>query len=328
MPDGGAIVSGSFGEGQAGTGGLEQGILARFDASGRTLWQLQPSVTSDYSSFALATTPSGSVILLGSFFRGRFQLPGAPAWSASQRFSSFLAEVDAGDGSVRWARRIGGEAHQVDVAPDGTILIAGQFQRYLRVGQSTLRGEGTERAAFVARFGSEGSPRDAMAYATAQEDDTHGVLPLADGGVALLASSGATERRSRYAIVSFAPDGTQRFARGIGVPAELVPEQNGSSILLAVPSAPRAVSIGGTPYDVVDRVDLVRLGLDGSSLERRSLQLDRGGLLVRSLHAASASGRVLISGALADRSGSESFFEWFPASTPAQAIPAQIGAVL
>ncbi|HJL18057.1 MAG TPA: hypothetical protein RMH99_20505 [Sandaracinaceae bacterium LLY-WYZ-13_1] len=322
LPDGGAIVGGTFGD-----GGLDQGVLARVGPDGRTVWRLAPRRATDYSRFVPALSRRGTVVLLGRFFRGHFQLPGAPAWRTRRRFSTFLAEVDLSDGAVRWARRIGGEGRHLEVAPDGTLVVAGQFQRALRVGRSTLRATGGERGAFAARFDPDGEPLDAVGYATEAEDDAHGVVPLTGGGLAMLVSSGAG-RPARYAILGFDEAGERTFARSLGSRAALVRSPGARTLLLAVPSRPRRAALRGTPYEVVDHVDLVRLSASGAEIGRRPVRFGAGAPLLRSLHAEATAGRVVLSGALLHRARSESFFAWSSPPPAPSAVAARVGSVL
>lgn len=321
LADGGALIAGTFG-----AGGDEQGVLMRVDAQGRTAWSLQPTATSDYSRFVAAPSPSGTAVVLGHYFRGRFQLPGLPEWSSQQRFTSFLAEVDLASGQVRWARRILGEGRTLDVASDGTIFVAGQFQRQLRVGRSLVRGGG-ERSAFVARYAPDGTPRDAVGYSTPAEDHPRGVALTPGGGFAVLVSSGAAASE-RYELLGFDAEAQPTFRQPLGPRALLARSGGEGPVLVAIPGALRRASIRGRTYDVVDELELVHVSAQGTAVSRRAIRFPGVGLLARSLHARGAGSRVGLSGALASGSGSESFQVWLDAPAPPPSVVASLGAVL
>ncbi|MEZ4337245.1 MAG: delta-60 repeat domain-containing protein [Sandaracinaceae bacterium] len=323
LPDGGAVIGGTFG-----FGGDDQGALMRVDAAGRTRWLLRPSVTTDYSRFVSALTPSGSMIVLGDFFRGRFQLPGAEAWSSQQRFTSFLAEVDLGTGQVRWARRILGEGRALEVAPDGTILVAGQFQRQLRVGRSTLRGVGGERDVFVARYAADGTPRDAIAFGTETEDHPRGIAVQPGGGFAVLIASDHPGGTESHTLLGYDAEIRPAFQQPLGPRAFLARSRGAGPILVALPGPARQVSIRGRPYEVVDHMELVRVSAQGARISRRPIQFPGVGLLMRSLHARFEGGRVSLSGAMTAGRTSESFQVWLDAPAAPRTVVATVGSVL
>ncbi len=323
LADGGAVFGGSYGDGDASLG---QGALARVDARGRTLWELHPRVTSDYSRFVPAPSGRGTVVVLGNFFRGDFQLPGGEAWTSRQRFTSFLAEIDLRDGSVRWARRVPGEGRQIEIATDGTIYVAGQFQRHLRVGSTTLRGVG-DRDVFVAHFDAEGAPLGAVAYGTPAEDHPRGVSLSPGGALSLLVSS-RVSGADRFTLLGFDERGERTLAQPLGPRAVLVRSDRPGPTLLALPGPVRRVRLRGTSYDVVDHIELVRFSAQGGRVSRTAVRFPGVGLLVRSLHARSAGGQVVLSGALSAGAGSESFHVWLTPPAPPRAVAARYGAVL
>ncbi len=322
LPDGGAVIGGAFG-----VGGDEQGVLLRVDGSGRTLWTLQPTVTSDYSRFASAPTPTGTVVVLGEFFRGRFQLPGGPAWSSQQRFTSFLAEVDLADGQLRWARRILGDGRDLAVAPDGTLVVAGQFQRQLRVGRSLLRGAG-DQDVFVARFGPDGEPRDGVAHGGPTEDQPRGLALLPDGGFAVLVGAGRAGGAEANTLIGFDAQGQPSFRQALGPRAMLARSRGPGPLVVALPGAARTVAIRGRPYDVVDHVELVRVSAQGTRVSQRPYRFPGVGLLLRSLHARAEGDRVGLSGALTAGQASESFQVWLDGPARPHAVVATVGSVL
>jgi len=323
LSDGGAVFAGSRSDGDASLG---QGAVARVDGRGRTLWELHPSAVSDYSRFVPAITQRGTVVLLGNFFRGTFQLPGAEAWTSRQRFTSFLAEVDLRDGSIRWAHRIPGEGRQLEIAADGSIYVAGQFQRRLRVGPSTLQGVG-DRDVFVAHFDPDGGPIDALMHGTAAEDHPRGIS-LAPGGALSLLVSSRVNGADRFSLLGFDAAGESTFTQPLGPRATLVRSDRPGATLLALPGPVRRVRVRGTEYDSVDHIELVRFSAQGSRVSRRAVRFPGVGLLVRSLHARAVGRRIVLSGALSAGARSESFHVWLDSPQPPRAVTAQFGAVL
>ncbi|MGE0785943.1 MAG: hypothetical protein AB7S26_09665 [Sandaracinaceae bacterium] len=325
LADGGAIIAGTFGD-----GGLDQGVLLRIAPDGRTTWEVHPTEHSDYSWFTAELTRMGTVVVLGSFFRGHFALPGSPSWSSRQRFTTFLAEVGIADGAVRWAERVNGEGRHIAVDANGGIYVAGTFRGRLRNGDSVLQGDRSDDT-FVARFGPDGAAIDAVQVATPSDDTARGLAVLADGTYAVLTSSGPGALE-RYAITGFAPDGQRAFSEPLGRSAALVTARGAERFVVALAGPQRPVRVSGMAYDATDRVELLSVESDGARGQPRAIGFGGLAILVRSLRAGSGSGSVLLSGTLADPGQAgvgESFYVWLdPPARLAPTVQAVAGAVL
>ncbi len=99
----------------------------------------------------------------------------------------FLARLGS-DGAVRWSHRFGGKATQrgthLAVAPDGDVVIAGEYAFFLSFGSDNHRSKGRFDL-FVARFSPAGELRWSKTFGGSQTEVLTGLAALADGTIAV-----------------------------------------------------------------------------------------------------------------------------------------------
>ncbi|HEV8322586.1 MAG TPA: hypothetical protein VG389_13300 [Myxococcota bacterium] len=131
-------------------------------------------------------TPDGGVV-----FFGRFEgaLATGPVPVASQGASDGFAVKLAGDGSVAWARAIGGTLYDevlgAAIAPDGTVLLAGALRGRARIGGGAGDaagevGTGVDDAPLLLELRPDGTVRGARTLTGG--GNAMGVAPAAEGG--------------------------------------------------------------------------------------------------------------------------------------------------
>lgn len=141
-----------FGGGPLTSAGLDDIVIASFNANGTFLWSRGfGSTTSDYGS-AIVFDGSGSVIVTGAF-HGSVDFGGGPLASAGG-FDMFVAKYDAG-GIHQWSRRYGSTAlydYVTDVALVGSdFVITGNFGGDVDFGGGPLTSIGTGDV-FLAKY--------------------------------------------------------------------------------------------------------------------------------------------------------------------------------
>jgi hypothetical protein len=128
---GGLVFGGSlsteadFGGGPLTSAGGYDLFVASLDADGHHLWSERFGDAGLQRLHALALTPSGNVILGGTYF-GTLDLGGGPL-SAGGSYGSFVAALDP-SGHHLWSRTVGGDVFGVTslaVLPSGNILASG-----------------------------------------------------------------------------------------------------------------------------------------------------------------------------------------------------------
>jgi hypothetical protein len=107
---------------------------------------------------ALAWTPEGDVVVAG-YFAGTLDPAGA-ALPGAGGLDVWVARLAGADGRVMWIHRGGGpgpdSAHAVAAGQDGSVVVAGAFQRWADFSATTLRSEDSTADPFVAAVGPDG----------------------------------------------------------------------------------------------------------------------------------------------------------------------------
>jgi len=201
LPDGGVAASGCFarhavfGAGEANELTVDSdtgdGIfVVRYREDGSLVWVRGLPATRTDEGSALLALPDGSLLVAGHF--GRPVLFDAVGLSPDGAADAFLARLDF-SGTVVWAVRMGGEGTDAATAlaqlPDGTVLVAGHFERTATFG----RGEDTEQRlrsagdadVFLARYDVDGRFLGATRAGGAGFDAGFAVAVDGDGGAIL-----------------------------------------------------------------------------------------------------------------------------------------------
>ncbi len=211
LPDGGLAASGCFarhavfgaGETNELTVDSDTGdgiFVVRYREDGSLVWVRGLPATRTDEGSALLALPDGSLLVAGHF--GRPVMFDAVSLAPDGASDAFLARLDP-SGTVVWAVRAGGEGTDAATAlaqlPDGTVLLAGHFERTATFG----RGEDTEQRlrsagdadVFLARYDLDGRFLAATRAGGAGFDAGFALAVDDDGGVVL---AGSFEDRATF----------------------------------------------------------------------------------------------------------------------------------
>jgi hypothetical protein len=175
LPDGGALVAGSFstsarfgaGEptetGLSSPDGVESEFLARFSADGSLRWARRVATSAGISK--IAVDEQGGAVITGWFLATATFDPDGPAATSLEPKGGedmFLAGFDA-DGGLRWTATAGGvfcSGWDVTVSDDGSVWVTGVFSAPATFGSGSdaavLTADGAEDV-FVARYHADGT---------------------------------------------------------------------------------------------------------------------------------------------------------------------------
>jgi hypothetical protein len=186
-PNGNIVVAGYRSLGNSGLDVLVMGFSSTGEPLFSKAFQASDS-TGHRTSLAEAVSVDhhGNVVVAGSFW-GTIDFGGGPLSSAGG-YDIFLATFSP-DGTHLASRAWGDAEWQqpraLKVAPDGSVLMGGTFRGTLSFGSALLTSAG-DKDAFAVKLNSDGSEVWAARWGGPGEESMLRVLPLADGGAALL----------------------------------------------------------------------------------------------------------------------------------------------
>lgn len=222
--------SACFGGALLEAGGNPKGLfLLKISPKGSLLWgqALQGTGIKDLSS--LQCDAFGHVWVAG-FFGGQLTL-GDTTLQATGDTDMFLAKFNAA-GQLLWALREGWQrdtrATALVLTAQGEPRVGGYFNGQTRLASQMLNANTFDRDAFIAAYGTDGSPRWAMKAGGVHDDDLTslatdeqgnlyatgflvGVMSLGNG-ISIQSATGNPD----FFILQYAPDGTPLRARALG----------------------------------------------------------------------------------------------------------------
>ncbi len=289
MPDGGALVGGSF----AHVGGSQRRGVARLDSAGLAAPDFSAGVGPNQAVSALASQSDGKIIAVGDFsvfadksaggvvrltpggaLDGSFNA-GQPGATGSVTavgvladgtallggsFTSYDGEAVGGlarvmsDGTPSASFGVGpgttGQVQTVAVDADGRVLIGGSFEQY----------DGVDRAE-VARLLPNGNLDGSFNSDPGSNGVVHAIAPQSDGKVLVGGDFTAYDHEDAGGLVRLNADGSRDSGfnpGGVGT--------DGGSVYTIVPLADGKILVGGaiTTYDGHHTGALVRLNADGT----------------------------------------------------------------
>lgn len=177
-----------------GTGDL---YVAKLDASGDVVWATSGGGEGNEIGHSIAADGQGGVVVTGAFTGPGAAQFGSTSLTSDGLDDALVARLDAETGAWLWATDFGSD--QIEVARavasggDGTVTVAGQFDRSVTIGNTVLTSAGFSDI-FVARYRvSDGSVVWATSAGGTSSDTALGVAVGRDGSAAVAGVfSGAT----------------------------------------------------------------------------------------------------------------------------------------
>jgi hypothetical protein len=244
----------NFGSGALTNHGKSDIFLAKFDSGGHNLWSklIGGTGADGDQNVAVATDPSGNVVLAGNFY-ATVNFGGGNVTSTGTS-DAFVAKYSS-TGTFTWAKHFGGTRGNLvnGVACDSSsnVIITGGFQDSITFGGPTFTavsaGLGTEHDGFVAKLNSAGTYVWSKAFGSSGDDEGVGVFTDASNYVYLAGYFSGT--------INFGIGGAQTSAGGTDAVAVRYAPTNG---------APAWVKRWGSTSD--DRANAVGWGNNGNAV--------------------------------------------------------------
>lgn len=180
-----------FGGGQLSSIGINVTdiVVAKLDPSGAHLWSRRyGNSSSSERAFGMALDAQDRPMVVGRF-NGYAEL-GGQGVNAMGGTDALVMALDA-DGGVRWVRGFGGtgpdSASRVRVAPNGEIVVGGDFSETVDFGGGPIVSHGS-RDAFVLKLDSSGAHLASLGFGGENWDWTSDVELAPDGDIYISAS--------------------------------------------------------------------------------------------------------------------------------------------
>lgn len=174
-------------------------FLARYTSLGELQWAIRLGGPSNASAHAIAVSPSGDIVVGGSFegIADFDPTEGVTALTSNGGRDGFVAAYTA-EGVLRWARSVGGsqddEVLGVAVQTDGTVFASGSFRGTAVIDPPTQLAVTSFGGVdgFLASWSSGGAARWAFSVGGTGDDIAAAVAPAPGGGVYLGGSFAGT----------------------------------------------------------------------------------------------------------------------------------------
>jgi hypothetical protein len=195
-PGGRVVVGGAFDETiafggwQAASQGRSDLFLAVFNADQELEWAIGAGSSQDDEISSLAILPSGDIACAGAFWF-ELQLADTLLTSPPDNPRSLFVARFSPQGQLRWAHSISGQGLKglggIAARSDGSLAIAGFFERTLELGHITLESMGIAGAtySFTAVLEGNGSTRWARQAGLSGDTRAHDLAVLPDGSIAI-----------------------------------------------------------------------------------------------------------------------------------------------
>ncbi|MFN7572559.1 MAG: serine hydrolase [Betaproteobacteria bacterium] len=245
IADGSSSVQGGF-EGAIAFGALlltapagvtsTQSFVLRVSRDGTPVWLYGVMGAGKAAVRGVATAADGSTFAVGDF-NGTISISGAggtsvsltssnAANSANDAAGDCFAALWGGDGTLRWATRVGGagadKCRGAGIDEQGDVYAGGTFEQSLSFGQQTLTSRGAADLMLL-KFGNNGAPLWGLGFGSAGDDEGVELEVGADGETVLSAQvrssavfpDGTTytftgSHRSAF-VARFGTDGSSRW---------------------------------------------------------------------------------------------------------------------
>ncbi len=173
----------------AGSAGIYDIFIAKYDAAGTVLWAKSAGGTSDDEGRSVTADASGNVYVTGHFFSPTITY-GTTTLNNVGSGDIFIAKYDAA-GTVQWAKKAGGTDNDagISVTSDvgGNVYITGGFQSAtITLGTTTLtnaNNTGTTGDMFIAKYDASGTVLWSKSAGGTYDDIDNSVTTDASGNV-------------------------------------------------------------------------------------------------------------------------------------------------
>ncbi len=196
-----------FGGGPLTSAGASDIVLARFGDDGSLLWNKRFGSPQLETPTAVALEPDGSIVITG-YFQKRVDLGGGFLQSFGG-YDVFVARYTA-DGTHLWSQRFGNsdfqEGHQIAVAPNGDVAVAGRLAGSIDLGSGTLTSAGADDV-FLGVWDTHGIARWSRRFGGLGFERSGGLVCDSDGNLVLTGYLGDDVGN----VASFDSEGTTRW---------------------------------------------------------------------------------------------------------------------
>jgi hypothetical protein len=216
----------NFGGGGLLSAGATDVFLVKLTSTGGHVWSKKFGDGLDDTGVAVATDASDNVIVTG-YFNGTITFGVSPLTSAGST-DVFLAKFTSA-GTHAWSRRFGNinpdRGGSLAVAPNGDVVVGGEFQGSVTFGGGALTSVGGMDG-FVARYNSSGTYLWSRAFGAAGDDAVSGLATDANGATIVTGSvsgdadlgGGSLRNAGSFDVVlaTFAADGAYLWSELLG----------------------------------------------------------------------------------------------------------------
>ncbi len=229
----------NFGGGALASAGQQDMFLVKYSAAGAHVWSRRFGGTLSDSGIAVATDPSGNVIVTGTF-EGSANFGGGNLSSAGTK-DIFVAKYSSA-GAHLWSKRFGSSSaeYSTGIAVDGAgdIIVSGKFPTSISFGGSSLTSAGGDDAFLAKLSGAAGAHVWSKRFGGVSGDSAAGVSVDASNNVAVAGHFGGTVDFGAGALTAssidvfvakYSPSGAAIWTRKYG----LAGYQFGSGVAMA-----------------------------------------------------------------------------------------------
>ncbi|RLB60994.1 MAG: hypothetical protein DRI90_12415 [Deltaproteobacteria bacterium] len=297
--------------------GSDDVFVARIAADGTPKWSRALGDAGIEQATSVAVEPSGNVAVAGVAIHllpaGSPNEMGEKSDKDSAQVESFVATFSA-SGTPLWTRRVYGPDHQLveSIAYDslGNLLVAGQFQTQLHLGDALLDGADLDFDGFLAklgplgevmfleRFGAEGD--ETVAALAVDSQDNIVVTGAFAGSFEIGGSSIMSQGLTDVFVAKIDAAGVLSWLHGYGDTAHQRARDIAITPLdhvVVVGDFLGAINLGGAPLDAVDGSKAFVLKLRGDGHHAWSTSLGGSGSQIGATVAATPDGGVVLAGA-------------------------------
>ncbi len=166
--------------------GRSDAFTAKFTKAGKVLWVQTVGGAALDGGNEICADAKNNALVIGNTY-GSITV-GAKEFRHRGGMDAFVLKY-AADGTLLWARQLAGTGNEqgrgLAAAPDGSVLVTGEFSGSMGLGETTLESVGDARDIFVGKFSATGEPVWARRFGSTGEDYGRGIGADARGNIYL-----------------------------------------------------------------------------------------------------------------------------------------------